>query len=86
MKNRIDKNSQNLVWFNEVTKAEVLKEINYINNIIDTPFNTILSRILKISSKCSFITDYLSDFLYDYRKVSSTHTTCLNQIDQIVGD
>ena len=42
-----------LHYFNEVTKAEVLKEINYINNKKANPFNTIPSKILKISSECS---------------------------------
>ena len=51
IKNRIGKNiSQNLFCFNEATKAEVLKQINYINNEKATPFNTIPSKILKISS------------------------------------
>ena len=54
MKNRIDKNiSQNVFCFNEITKAEVLKEISYINNRKTTPFNTIPSKILKIPSECS---------------------------------
>ena len=54
IKNKIGKNvSQNLFCFNEVTKAEVLKEINYINNKKANPFNTIPSKILKISSECS---------------------------------
>ena len=39
--------------FNEVTKAEVLKEINSINNKKANPVNTIPSKILKISSECS---------------------------------
>ena len=39
--------------FNEVTKVLVLKEINYINNKKATPFNTIPSKNLKISSECS---------------------------------
>ena len=44
IKNRIGKNiSQNLFCFNEVTKAEVLKEINYINNKKATLFDTIPS-------------------------------------------
>ena len=45
--------SQNLFCFNEVTKAEVLKEINSVNNRKANPFNTIPSKILKISSECS---------------------------------
>ena len=54
IKNRICKNvSWNLFCFNEVTKAEVLKEINSINNKKANPFNTIPSKILKISSECS---------------------------------
>ena len=54
IKNKIGKNvSQNLFCFNEVTKAEVLKEINSINNKKANPFNTIPSKILKISSECS---------------------------------
>ena len=44
--NRIGKNvSQNLSCFNDVTKADVLKEINYINNKKANPFNTIPSKI-----------------------------------------
>ena len=54
IKNKIGKNvSQNLFCFNEVTKAEVLKEINFISNKKANPFNTIPSKILKISSECS---------------------------------
>ena len=54
IKNRIGKNfSQNLSCFNEVTKAEVLKKINYINNKKANPFNTIPSKILAISFECS---------------------------------
>ena len=54
IKNRIGKNvSRNLFCFNEVTKAEVLKEINYINNKKANPFNKIPSKFLKISSECS---------------------------------
>ena len=49
IKNRIDKS---VFCFNEVTKAEVLKEINYINNKKANPFNTIRSKILKILSEC----------------------------------
>ena len=48
IKNKIRKNvSQNLFCFNEVTKAEVLKEINSINNKKANYFNTIPSKILK---------------------------------------
>ena len=36
-----------------MTKVEVLKEINYMNNKKATPFNTKLSKMLKISSECS---------------------------------
>ena len=54
IKNKIDKNvSQNLFYFNEVAKAEVLKEINSINNKKANPVNTIPLKILKISSECS---------------------------------
>ena len=46
IKNRIGKNiSQNLFCFNAVTKAEVLKEINSINNKKATPFNKIPSKM-----------------------------------------
>ena len=45
--------SQNLFCFNEVTKEQVLKENNYINNRKATPFNAIPSKILKTSSECS---------------------------------
>ena len=52
IKNKIGKNaSQNLFCFNEVTKVEVLKEINYINNKKANSFNTIPLKILKISSQ-----------------------------------
>ena len=34
-------------------KAEVLKEMNYINNKKATPFSTIPSKVLEISSECS---------------------------------
>ena len=44
---------QNLFCFNEVTKAEVLTETNSVNNKKANPFNTIPSKILKISSECS---------------------------------
>ena len=54
IKIKIGKNVfQNLFCFNEARKAEVLKEINYINNKKANPFNTIPSKILKISSECS---------------------------------
>ena len=54
IKNKVGKNvSQNLFCLNEVTKAEVEKEINSINNKKANPFNTIPSKILKISSECS---------------------------------
>ena len=48
IKNKIRKNvSQNLFCFNEVTKAEVVKEINSINNKKANYFKTIPSKILK---------------------------------------
>ena len=54
IKTRIVKNIyQNLFCFNEVTKAEVLKETNYNNNKKATLFNTIPLKILTISSECS---------------------------------
>ena len=54
IKNKIGQNvSQNFFCFNEVTKVELLKEINSINNKKANPFNTIPSNILKISSECS---------------------------------
>ena len=54
IKNKVGKNfSQNLFCFNEVTKAEVLEEINSINNKKANSFNTIPSKILKISCECS---------------------------------
>ena len=57
IKNRIGKNvSRNLFCFNEVKKAESLKEINYINNKKANHFSTIPSKILKISSGCSTVT------------------------------
>ena len=54
IKNRIGKYiSQNLFCFNEVTREEAIEQINYINSKKATPFNTIPSKILKISSECS---------------------------------
>ena len=48
IKNKIRKNvSRNLFCFSEVIKAEVLKEINSINNKKANYFNTIPSKILK---------------------------------------
>ena len=48
IKNRIGKNiSQHVFCFNEVTKAELLKEINYINNKKTNLFNAIPSKIFK---------------------------------------
>ena len=47
IKNRIGKNiSQNFFCFNEVIKAEVLKEINSIKSKKATTFNIITSKIL----------------------------------------
>ena len=74
IKNKIGKNvSQNLFCFNEVTKAEVLKEINYINNKKANPFNTIPSKILKISSECSAdtLTSLINKSLTSSRKFPS---------------
>ena len=74
IKNKIGKNvSQNLFCFNEVTKAEVLKEINSINNKKANPFNTIHSKILKISSECSIdiLTSLINEFLKSSRKFPS---------------
>ena len=54
IKNKIgEKVSPNLFSFSEVTKAEVLKEINLINYKKATPSNTMPPKILKISSECS---------------------------------
>ena len=54
IKNKIgEKVSPNLFSFSELTKAEVLKEINLINNKKATLSNTMPPKILKISSKCS---------------------------------
>ena len=54
IKNKIGKNvSQNLFCCNGGKKAEVLKEINSINNKKANPFRAIPSKILKISSGCS---------------------------------
>ena len=63
----------NLFCFNEVTKAEVLKEINSINNKKANPFNTIHSKILKISSECSIdiLTSLINEFLKSSRKFPS---------------
>ena len=74
IKNRIGENvSRNLFCFNEVTKAEVLKEINYINNKKANPFNTIPSKILKISSECSAdtLTSLINKSLTSSRKFPS---------------
>ena len=74
IKNRIGKNfSQNLSCFNEVTKAELLKKINYINNKKANPFNTIPSKILKISSECSAdtLTSLINKSLTSSRKFPS---------------
>ena len=62
----------NLFCFNEVTKAEVLKEINSINNKKANPFNTIPSKILKISSKCSAdtLTPLIKKIFHKFKKVS----------------
>ena len=66
--------SQNLFCLNEVTKAEVLKEISYINNKKATPFNTIPSKILKISSECSAdtLTSQVNESLTSSSKFLST--------------
>ena len=72
IKNRIDKNiSPNLFCFNEVTKAEVLKEINSVNNKKATPFSAIPSKILKISSECyaDTLTSLVNKFLTNSSKV-----------------
>ena len=63
----------NLFCFNEVTKAEVLKEINSINNKKANPFNTIPSKILKISSECSAdtLTSLINKSLTSSRKFPS---------------
>ena len=74
IKNRIERNvSQNLFCFNEVSKAKVLKEINYINNKEANPFNTIPSKILKISSECSAdtLTSLINKSLTSSRKFPS---------------
>ena len=74
IKSRIGKNvSRNLFCFNEVTKAEVLKEINSINNKKANPFNTIPSKILKISSECSAdtLTSLINKSLTSSRKFPS---------------
>ena len=73
-KNRIAKNiSKNLLCFNEVAKAEVLKEINYINNKKATTFNKIPSKILKISSEPSAntLTSLVNKSLTSSRKCPS---------------
>ena len=76
MKNRIERNvSQNLFCFNEVSKAKVLKEINYINNKKANPFNTFPSKILKISSEYSAdtLTSLINKCLTNLRKFSSNN-------------
>ena len=53
MKNRIDKNiSQNVFCFNEIRKAEVLKETSYINNKKNYSFQYNTIKDLK-NSECS---------------------------------
>ena len=51
----------------------VLKEINYINNKKATPFNTIPSKNLKISSECSAdtLTSLINKSLTVWKKNSS---------------
>ena len=85
IKNRIAKNiCQNLFCFNEVTKVEVLKETNYINNKKAIPFNTIPSKnfilkilkilkILNVSSECSAdtLTSLVNKSLTSSRKCRS---------------
>ena len=74
IKYRIDKNvSRNLFCFNEAIKAELLKEINYINNKKANPFDTIPSKILKISSEYSAdtLTSLRNKFLTSSRKFPS---------------
>ena len=82
IKYRIAKNIyQNLFCFNEVTKVEVLKETNYINNKKATPFNTIPSKnfilkilkILKIFKECSAdtLTSLVNKSLTSSRKCRS---------------
>ena len=85
IKNRIAKNTyQNLFCFNEVTKVEVLKETNYINNKKATPFNAIPSKnfilkilkilkILNVSSECSAdtLTSLVNKSLTSSRKCHS---------------
>ena len=64
-----------LFCFNEVTKTEVLKEINSINNKKANSFNTIPSKILKISSECSAdtITSLINKSLTSSKKFPSNH-------------
>ena len=74
IKDRIGKNvSQNLFCFHEVTMAEVLKEIDYINNKKANPFNTIPSKVFKISSECSAdtLTSLINKSLTSSRKFPS---------------
>ena len=74
IKNRIGKNaSRNLFCFNGVTKAELRKEINYINDKKANPFNMIPSKILKISSECSAdtLTSLINKSLRNLRKFPS---------------
>ena len=74
IKKKIGKNvSQNLFCFNEVKKAEVLKEINSISNKKANPFYTIPSKILKISCECSAdtLTSLINKSLTSSRKFPS---------------
>ena len=74
IKNKVGKNiSQNLFCFHEVTKAEVQKEINSINNKKANPFDTIPSKILKILSVCSAdtLTSLINKSLTSSKKIPS---------------
>ena len=74
IKSRTGKNvSRNLFCFNKVTKVEVLKGINYIKNKKANPFNTVPSKILKISSECSAdtLTSLINKSLTSSRKFPS---------------
>ena len=64
-----------LFCFNEVTKTEVLKEINSINNKKANSFNTIPSKILKISSECSAdtLTSLINKSLTSSKKFPANH-------------
>ena len=73
-KNRIGENiSQNWFCFNEVTKVNVLKDVNSINNKKATSFNKIPSKILKIPSNVLLTLYIASKWILSWKKCPSNH-------------